>query len=156
MDTIMACAVGLDIDCLNNPENPFFTKSLLVFKDLEKLKFMFIVTSKPNNSLIQTRKWCATKVESNRSFFCNMTAYLSEFRPYLLELLSISTWIMSHFQDRFEKYIDPLFWLTQKISYLIDTREENKVNGWEINKLIIFNDSNWKWKITWIALHLIN
>ena len=46
MDTIMACAVGLNIDCLNNPTNPFFTKSLLVFKDLEKLKFMFIVTSK--------------------------------------------------------------------------------------------------------------
>lgn len=45
MDTIMACAVGLNIDCLNNPDNPFFTKSLLVFKDLEKLKFMFILTS---------------------------------------------------------------------------------------------------------------
>jgi hypothetical protein len=45
-DTIWSCAVGMDIDCQNNPENQYLKKSLLVFKDLEELKFAFILTSK--------------------------------------------------------------------------------------------------------------
>lgn len=45
MDTIWNCAVGIDIDCQHNPKDPYLLKSLLVFKDLENLKFAFIVTS---------------------------------------------------------------------------------------------------------------
>ena len=46
MDTIWNCAVGIDIDCQHNLNDPYLAKSLLVFKDLEDLKFAFIVTSK--------------------------------------------------------------------------------------------------------------
>lgn len=46
MDTIWNCATGMDIDCQNNPDNLYMSKALLVFKDLEELKFAFRVTSK--------------------------------------------------------------------------------------------------------------
>ena len=46
MDTIWNCAVGIDIDCQHNLNDPYLAKSLLVFKDLEDLKFAFIATSK--------------------------------------------------------------------------------------------------------------
>jgi hypothetical protein len=45
MDTIWNTAVGIDIDCQNNPDNEYLHKALHVFKDLEDLKFAFIVTS---------------------------------------------------------------------------------------------------------------
>lgn len=46
MDTIWNCAVGMDIDCQNNPDNVYLSKALLVFKDLEDFKLLFRVTSK--------------------------------------------------------------------------------------------------------------
>ena len=45
MDTIWNCAVGIDIDCQYNPTNEYLLKSLHVFKDIEDLKFAFVVTS---------------------------------------------------------------------------------------------------------------
>jgi hypothetical protein len=45
MDIIWNSATGIDIDSQNNFDNDFLKKSLLVFKDLEDLKFEFIVTS---------------------------------------------------------------------------------------------------------------
>lgn len=51
MDIIWNSATGIDIDSQNNFDNDFLKKSLLVFKDLEDLKFEFIVTSILNEIL---------------------------------------------------------------------------------------------------------
>ena len=45
MDTIWNSAVGMEIDCQNNPDNLYMKKALHVFKDLEHLKFAFRLTS---------------------------------------------------------------------------------------------------------------
>ena len=52
MDIIWNSATGIDIDSQNNFDNDFLKKSLLVFKDLEDLKFEFIVTSILNEILL--------------------------------------------------------------------------------------------------------
>lgn len=99
MDTIWNSATGMDIDCQSNLENPYMDKALLVFKDLEELKFAFKATS-----------------------------YLNEFRPFLLGLLSLQTFVMSKFNsNKFEEFVDPLFWLTQHIQNVIDERKDKKV-----------------------------
>jgi cytochrome P450 len=105
MDVIWNSAVGIDIDCQHNPDNPYLEKSLLVFKDLEDLKSAFIVTT-----------------------------YLPEFRPQLLTLLSLSTYILSKFMS---KFVDPYFWLTHNIHKLFATRQANKVERRDFFQLLI-------------------
>lgn len=46
MDVIWNSSVGTDIDCINNPDNEYMHKALLVFEDLVELKSTFILTSK--------------------------------------------------------------------------------------------------------------
>lgn len=105
MDTIWNCAVGIDIDCQHNLNDPYLAKSLLVFKDLENLKFAFIVTT-----------------------------YLSEFRPILLKLLSLSTYVMSKIHDSFT---DPYFWLTHHIHKIFENRQKNKIVRRDFAQLLI-------------------
>ena len=54
-------------------------------------------------------------------------AYLSEFRPYILALVSLSTLILGKFIDTFGEFVDPLFWLTQHINKIIDDRQARNV-----------------------------
>jgi hypothetical protein len=62
------------------------------------------------------------------SFTYMVKAYLSEFRPYILGLMSLTTLILSKFKSKFEDFIDPLFWLTQNIDSIVERRQENNVN----------------------------
>jgi hypothetical protein len=45
MDVIWTCAVSMDINCQHEIDNPYVINALNVFRDLEHLKFTFILTS---------------------------------------------------------------------------------------------------------------
>jgi hypothetical protein len=47
--------------------------------------------------------------------------------------LSLTTLILSKFKQKFEEFIDPLFWLTQNIDRIVESRQENNVNCQNIN-----------------------
>jgi hypothetical protein len=63
--------------------------------------------------------------------------YLSEIRPFILTLVSFLTFVCSKLNNRFEKYVDPLFWLTQHIHEVLESRQNSKVRIFIIKILFI-------------------
>nr|ATW72301.1 cytochrome p450 CYP3045B3 [Brachionus calyciflorus] len=107
MDTIWNSATGMDIDCQSNIDNEYMHKALDVFKDLEHLKFGFRVTT-----------------------------YFDEFRPFILHLMTIITFLMGKINSSNE-FVDPLFWLTQNIHEIIEKRKKENILRRDFTQLLI-------------------
>nr|QVK45581.1 cytochrome P450 [Brachionus paranguensis] len=107
MDTIWNSATGMDINCQADLNNEYMQKALDVFKDLEDLKFGFRVTS-----------------------------YFSEFRPFILHLMTLATYLMSKISSTNE-LVDPLFWLTLHIHQVIEQRKRENIRRKDFSQLLI-------------------
>lgn len=63
-----------------------------------------------------------------------LTTYFSEFRPQILSIIDFSTYIFKNLNNRF---VDPLFWLTQHIHQALESRQKNKVYKRDFTQLLI-------------------
>ena len=47
------------------------------------------------------------------------------------------TLVLSKFKSKFEEFVDPLFWLTQNIDRIVESRQENNVNSNKTTEMLV-------------------